>query len=126
MKPFTRNRQGGWVVLGSVAVGLAQGAMQGNEQDNSDQTKYQTSIDQTNLETQRQIWLAEQQRAWTLEDRNAKAADIQEFDKYAPQYANAPTMKPFDTSGLANFDPTQNGALSQLAAPGQTQPQLNT
>lgn len=127
MKPFKGPRhQGGWVVLGSIAVGLAQGAMNSNSQDQSDQTRYQTSIDQTNLETQRQIWLAQQQRAWTLEDRNAKAADIQEFSKYAPQFASAPTMKPFDTSGLANFDPTQTGALSNLAQPGQQPPNLST
>lgn len=122
----SKKRQGGWVILGSIAVGLAQGAMSSNAQDQANQSKYQASIDTTNLDTQRQIWLAEQQRAWTLQDRNAKAADIQEFDKYAPQFANAPTMKPFDTSGLANFDPTQTGALSQLAQPGQQTPQLST
>ena len=113
-----------WGIVAAAGIGLVGGMIQGSDQEDQQQATAQNNKDTANLTTQREIWLAQQQRKWDVQDkataRAQKQADIGVFQKY---HANAADYKPSanlfqqeaDATQGPNFDPTQLGSLSQLA-----------
>lgn len=112
-----------WGVVAAVGVGVIGGVMQGNEADQ----QQQNSIDQTNLTTQRDAWLAQQQQAFSLQNaatnRAQKSADIGVFQKYQSdpsQYKPSGNQWAAAAQGaLPTWDPTQKGTLPQFLATEQ-------
>lgn len=70
---------------------------------------------------QRQRWLEEQQRKFQLEDRQYVEDSIAGFRGFAPkgfdQFNGQQILPPArtDTSGLANFNPNQEGLMDQYS-----------
>lgn len=112
-----------WGIVAAAGVGLVGGVLQGNEQDDN----RQASVDQTNLTTQRDAWLAQQQQAFSLQNaatnRAQKSADIGVFQKYQSdpsQYTPSTNQYAAAAQGaLPTWDPTQKGTLPQFLATEQ-------
>jgi hypothetical protein len=125
-----------WGIVASVGVGIVGGIISGNDQETAAQQQAQNNKETTNLTTQRQIWLAQQQRAWDLQDkatdRAQKAADIGTFNTFQSdpsKYKAPPNLYANLSQQTQNpaWDPTQDNAFSQFAggqnaAPAQPAP----
>lgn len=125
-----------WIAVGVGAASLIGGVIAGSDQEDAQEAQAQNNKDTANLTTQRQIWLAQQQRAWDLQDkatdRAQKSADIGTFNTFQsdPSKYKAPPNLYADLSQQTQsptWDPTQDGSFSQFAggqnaAPAQPVP----
>lgn len=114
--------------MGTVAVGVIGGAMASKSAAKTSQQNNQYSKEDQELNFQRQAWLAQQQRAWQLQDRQFKAQSIAGFAKFGAPSGITPPNQDAELAGLNQFDPNKLGSIGKPAPqqppPGQTaQPQ---
>ena len=102
-----------------AAVGAAYGAYSENQAQGRAE-KNRKELDELGFNRER--WLAEQQRAYKLQDRQYVEDSIGGFRGFAPDYANSfngqPVTPPQRTSteGLMDFDPNQRAEYDALFA----------
>ena len=122
----------------SVIGGAISGSAQASNQKDMTQAQINAQADQSELNFERQDWLAQQQRAWQLQDRQYKQQAIAGFSKdWAPSGITPPNQNA-ELAQLNQFDPNKLGSvttpnygatgavapattpspLGQLAAPG--------
>lgn len=116
-----------WGIVAGAAVGVVGGIIAGNDQQDAQDAQAQNNKDAAALTTQRDVWLAQQQRQWDLQDkattRAQKSADIGVFDKYQSDPSKyTPSANLFqqqaDQAQAPTWDPTQLGTMGQFLNPG--------
>lgn len=136
MKPFTRNRQGGWLGIAAAVVGgIASSYGQQSSQSRQSKLNYQDQSDLSNLNFQQQSWLVQQSHKWDLEDfamqHNYNKSLIAGFEPYAgPNKADpngqwqAPPQ-PVDVSQYTNgLAPTDANGQPYIIDPRTGKPML--
>lgn len=121
MKPFTRNRQGGWIGIAAAVVGgIASSASSQSAQNKQNKMKYTDERDLSNLQFEQNNWLAQQQEKWSREDtaqeKQFQQGAIRSFAKDAPANAVSadgswgppPAQWQANTTGLAQTDANGN------------------
>lgn len=104
---------------GSLLSGMAQSKSQKAQQQASEQDQ--------ELNFQRQAWLAQQQRAWQLQDRQFKQQAIGGFQNMWNTGGEVkPPSQDAQLSQLDNFDPNKKGALGPVSYTQQPPAQLPT
>lgn len=118
-----------WIAIGVTAAGVVSGAMASKSAAKQSQTQNQYSKEDQELNFQRQAWLAQQQRAWQLQDRQFKAQSIAGFSKFGAPSGITPPNQDAELAGLNQFDPNKLGSIGKPVAPpaqgatgGQPQP----
>lgn len=110
-----------WGMVAVAGAGLVGGILAGQSEEDSQEANAKNSKEMEQLRTQREIWLAQQQRKWELEDqgrsRAQKSADIGVFNQFQADPANYKPSANLAQQASDNFkgptwDPTQLGSFS--------------
>lgn len=116
-----------WVAVAVGGATLIGGVIAGSDQQDQMDAQAQNNKDTAALETQRQVWLSQQQEKWNREDaatlRAQKQADIGVFQKFQKDPSNyTPSKNLFqesaDNTQAPTWDPTQLGTMGQFLTPG--------
>jgi len=120
-----------WGLVAGAAITVVGGAIAGSanaknqKQQMAQQNQYSTEDQERNFE--RQAWLAQQQRAWQLQDRAYKQQAIGGFSKFWNSAGVTPPNQNDELAKLDNFDPNKLGTLGAVnygpsSAPAPAQP----
>ena len=126
-----------WGIVASAGIGLIGGMMNSGAQQSEQQQQNQYTQQDQELNFQRQAWLAQQQRAWQLQDRQFKQQSIAEFrgdwghnqDNIKPvnQDKELASLDQFDPNKLGSVGPTNYGSTPvATGGAGGTGPSMGT
>ena len=109
-----------WIAVASIGASVIGGIAQSKSAAKTAQQNNQYSKEDMELNFQRQAWLAQQQRAWQLQDRQFKADSIAGFSKFGAPSGITPPNQNAELSQLDQFDPNKLGSISAPGATGAT------